>query len=156
MNDKQDIESLEEAMLAAGEAGDYAEAERLKKKINRLKERQAKNPTPAPGRKHQAVRGRSPRSKGRRAGRCGGSGQEEAHDRGGRLHRSRDRLRRGVGLDVRKVIGRTEPRSRETWSRPSLRRATFPRARFSPMPIWRSAAFRATSPLPTRPANLRT
>lgn len=49
MNDKQDIESLEEAMLAAGEAGDYAEAERLKKKINRLKERQAKNPTPAPG-----------------------------------------------------------------------------------------------------------
>lgn len=36
-------------MLAAGEAGDYAEAERLKKKINRLKERQAKNPTPAPG-----------------------------------------------------------------------------------------------------------
>lgn len=49
MNDKQDIESLEEAMLAAGEVGDYAEAERLKKKINRLKERQAKNPTPAPG-----------------------------------------------------------------------------------------------------------
>lgn len=49
MNDKQDIESLEEAMLAAGEAGDYAEAERLKKKINRLRERQAKNPTPAPG-----------------------------------------------------------------------------------------------------------
>lgn len=49
MNDKQDIESLEEAMLDAGEAGDYAEAERLKKKINRLKERQAKNPTPAPG-----------------------------------------------------------------------------------------------------------
>lgn len=49
MNDKQDIESLEEAMLAAGEAGDYAEAERLKKKINRLKERQSKNPTPAPG-----------------------------------------------------------------------------------------------------------
>lgn len=49
MNDKQDIESLEEAMLAAGEAGDYAEAERLKKKINRLKGRQAKNPTPAPG-----------------------------------------------------------------------------------------------------------
>lgn len=49
MNDKQDIESLEEAMLAAGEAGDYAEAERLKKKITRLKQRKAMSPAPAAG-----------------------------------------------------------------------------------------------------------
>lgn len=50
MDTKQELERLEEAMLAAGDAGNYAEAERLKKKINRLKQRQAreKDPSPAP------------------------------------------------------------------------------------------------------------
>ncbi len=51
MDSKQDIESLEEAMIAAGEAGDYVAAERLKKKLNRLKDRKSRteSASPAPG-----------------------------------------------------------------------------------------------------------
>lgn len=49
--DNQDIDSLEEAMLAAGEAGNYAEADRLKKKLDRMRARREREerPSPAPG-----------------------------------------------------------------------------------------------------------